>query len=94
MFSRDKEFAPAYVPNEFKDIHSIASHIVFNSFSQWLQYKNVINQKKTRCGMRINPDYSEVKKDIYNPCSKFTRFGVRSEEFLGQGLIRNRFLSA
>lgn len=37
--------------------------------------------KKIECGIRINPEYSEIKVPIYNPCYKYSRFGVTLENF-------------
>ena len=66
----------------------ICSHIVFNSFSQWKKYKNKIFKcrKKISCGIRINPEYSEIKEDIYNPCITGSRLGVPINTFENQDL--------
>jgi carboxynorspermidine decarboxylase len=31
------------------------------------------------CGIRINPEYSEVEVELYNPCAPGTRFGVTAD---------------
>ena len=31
------------------------------------------------CGIRINPEYSEVETELYNPCAPGTRFGVMAD---------------
>ncbi len=36
------------------------------------------------CGIRVNPEYSEIETDLYNPCAPGTRFGVLAEELPGQ----------
>lgn len=75
-------FSPAYKESDIEELSDIADHIIFNSFSQWEKYKNLIcNEKKVSCGIRINPEYSEVDTDIYNPCSEKSRLGVRISEF-------------
>jgi carboxynorspermidine decarboxylase len=38
------------------------------------------------CGLRINPEYSEVEVDLYNPCASNSRLGIRRPEFEGQNL--------
>jgi carboxynorspermidine decarboxylase len=38
-------------------------------------------KRKIQCGIRINPEYSEVATEIYNPCSKTSRLGTRVSEF-------------
>lgn len=71
-------FSPAYKESEIDDIIKFSDHIVFNSVSQWQKYKSkIINSKKNiQCGLRINPEYSEIETDIYNPCFKNSRLGI------------------
>ena len=35
--------------------------------------------EKITCGIRINPEYSEVEVELYNPCAPGTRFGVTAD---------------
>ena len=51
---------------------------MFNSFEQWITYKNRIQSvdRQVSCGLRTNPEYSEVDVDLYNPCFRYSRFGV------------------
>lgn len=76
-------YAPAYVDSEFDEIIRYSDHIVFNSFSQWKRYKTKVQQagKKIECGIRINPEYSESKTPIYDPCYKNSRMGVTYANF-------------
>lgn len=79
-------FSPAYRPDEFPEIVRICDHIVFNSFSQWKRFKPVIDGElkkggNIRCGIRVNPEYSEIKTAIYDPCAPDSRLGVRAEDF-------------
>ncbi len=37
--------------------------------------------KKIECGIRINPEYSEIKTSLYNPCYVNSRLGVTLENF-------------
>lgn len=74
-------YAPAYSDEDFSEIIKICDHIVFNSFSQWKKYKNIVSGTGIECGIRINPEYSEIKTDIYNPCFKGSRMGVTLENF-------------
>lgn len=77
-------YAPAYREDEFDEIIKYSDHIVFNSFSQWKKFgdkvKNV-QEKKIQCGIRINPEYSEIETDIYNPCFENSRMGVTLDNF-------------
>lgn len=71
-------FSPAYKEDEFNEILSLCDHIVFNSLPQWHKYKDKVTQntKKVSCGLRINPEYSEIETDMYNPCFENSRFGI------------------
>ncbi|HWT26621.1 MAG TPA: carboxynorspermidine decarboxylase [Mobilitalea sp.] len=71
-------FAPAYRNDEFDKILSLCDHIVFNSIQQWEKFKGKVegSGKKISCGLRINPEYSEIETDLYNPCFENSRFGV------------------
>lgn len=81
-------FCAGYMKNEIDEISSVCSHIVFNSFSQTEKFLNRIlqNNSKVSCGIRINPEYSEIEKDIYNPCVKGSRLGVMLADFENKDL--------
>ena len=81
-------YAPAYREDEFDEIIKICDHIIFNSFSQWNKYKDKIKAsgKKIECGLRINPEYSEIETEIYNPCAAGSRLGITLEQFKEQDL--------
>ena len=73
-------YAPAFKDDEIDEILDISNHVVFNSFNQWNRYKNKA-MKKTSCGLRINPQYSSVEVDLYNPCAPNSRLGITKENF-------------
>lgn len=81
-------FAPAYRDSEFEELLGYSDHIVFNSFSQWDHFKPAVGRsgKKVRCGIRVNPEHSEVKVPIYDPCGPFSRLGVTRKNFRGDDL--------
>jgi carboxynorspermidine decarboxylase len=76
-------YAPAYRDDEFDELLGYADHLVFNSFSQWVRFRERVaaNGKRISCGIRINPQHSEVKTPIYDPCTRFSRLGVVTEQF-------------
>jgi len=76
-------YSPAYREEEFDEIMEICDHIVFNSFAQWNKYKDKIKNsgRKIECGLRINPEYSEIETDIYNPCVVGSRLGITLKNF-------------
>lgn len=79
--------APAYIPEKFPALIDCASHITFNSLKQWQQFKSQVdkNNKIIKCALRINPEYSEVETELYNPCVAGSRLGIRRKE-LGDNL--------
>ncbi|MDR1718826.1 MAG: carboxynorspermidine decarboxylase [Dysgonamonadaceae bacterium] len=80
-------YSPAYTDDGFSDIMKYSSHITFNSLSQFERFYPRIRQypKKISCGLRINPEYSNVKTAIYNPCTPGSRLGI-SASLLGDRL--------
>ena len=81
-------YSPAYSEEEFGELLQYSDHIVFNSFRQWEQFKGRVRsaEKAVSCGIRINPEYSEIETDIYNPCFTHSRLGVTLQNFDPDGL--------
>lgn len=76
MGSKAHTYAPAYSEAEFPEIMSLSSHITFNSLSQFQKFYPYTPGKNISCGLRINPEYSDVETDLYNPCAPGSRLGV------------------
>jgi carboxynorspermidine decarboxylase len=76
-------YSVAFTDREFPEVLRYADHIVFNSFSQWCRFRSQVaaSPRKVSCGIRINPEYSEVKTPLYDPCYVNSRLGVTLEEF-------------
>lgn len=81
-------YAPAYTPSEIEALLPITHHISFNSLNQFRKYKSTIENagKGIRCGLRINPEYSEVEVEIYNPCATNSRLGIKASDLEDQDL--------
>ncbi|RXJ54544.1 carboxynorspermidine decarboxylase [Candidatus Marinarcus aquaticus] len=73
-------YSPAFKEDEIDTILEISNHVVFNSFAQFQKYKEKA-VGKTSCGLRINPEYSSVEVDLYNPCAPFSRLGITKANF-------------
>ena len=71
-------YAPAYSPAELDEILELADHVVFNSLSQWRALRPRVEAapRRVECGIRINPEHSEVEVPIYDPCAPGSRLGV------------------
>lgn len=77
MGSKAHTYSPAYTEADFPDILRYSSHITFNSLSQFDRFYPMAKQYGgISCGLRINPEYSEVETDLYNPCAPGSRMGV------------------
>lgn len=75
-------YSPAYFEDEIEELMQYCNHITFNSPAQWERFKDSIlsSDKKISCAIRINPEYSEVETDLYNPCIIGTRLGVTADQ--------------
>lgn len=75
-------YSPAYSEKEFPEIIKCSSHITFNSLSQFERFYPQVKkfeERKISCGLRINPEFSDVETDLYNPCAPGSRLGVVAE---------------
>ncbi|MBD8349808.1 carboxynorspermidine decarboxylase [Dysgonomonas sp. HGC4] len=81
MKSPAHTFSPAYTNENFPTFLKYSNHITFNSLTQFERFYPQVEAdgNKVSCGIRINPEYSEVETDLYNPCAPGSRFGVTPE---------------
>jgi carboxynorspermidine decarboxylase len=80
-------YMPAYLDREFSEILERSSHITFNSLSQWERFQSRVEAFREAnpthalsCGIRVNPQYSEVSTEMYNPCVPGSRLGVTRDK--------------
>ena len=80
-------YMPAYLDQEFSEVLERSSHITFNSLNQWERFKSRVEDFKANnpdhslsCGIRVNPQYSEVATDMYNPCVPGSRLGITRDK--------------
>ncbi len=75
-------YAPAYTNDDIDEIAALSSHLTFNSLSQYERF--IERAKKINAtlsfGLRVNPEYSEVATDLYNPCAPGSRLGITSDK--------------
>jgi carboxynorspermidine decarboxylase len=83
MKTRAHVYSPVYFENEFEELMSYSNHIVFNSFNQFQKFYPEIKKADhpISCGIRVNPEYSDVETDLYNPSAPGSRLGIGSNEF-------------
>ncbi len=70
-------YCVAYMPDEFQEIMRYSSHLTFNSVAQYERFRPQIEafSEKISCGIRCNPEYSEVETELYNPAAPGSRLG-------------------
>ena len=76
-------YSPAYEEEEFDEILHCSGHVTFNSLSQYERFASKIahfTEHSVSCGLRVNPEYSEIETELYNPCAPGSRFGVLAEQ--------------
>ena len=76
-------YCPAYKDKEMTQILPIAGHLSFNSLAQWQKFRPVVKAfgpGAPSCGLRVNPEISQVEVELYNPCSPGCRLGIRAVE--------------
>ena len=84
--SKAHTYSPAYEDKDFDTIMRCSSHITFNSLQQFEHFypRIVENEALISCGLRINPQYSEIETTLYNPCAPGSRFGILAEQLPDQ----------
>jgi len=75
-------FSPAFQRSDFNVVLENSSHITFNSLSQLRQFLPEIKKfdRRISVGIRVNPEFSEVETELYNPCSPGSRLGILAEQ--------------
>jgi len=75
-------YSPAYSRQEIRAVLPLVDYLIFNSVNQWKMFKPIVKkyERKIQCGLRINPEYSEVQTELYNPCTSRSRFGIRQDD--------------
>lgn len=82
MGKENHVFSAAFREKEIEEILGYCNHIVFNSFNQLRKYRDKAIEKNVSIGLRINPELSTQEgHEIYDPCSKKSRLGIRREDF-------------
>lgn len=79
-------YSPAYEDGTFRKLLGYSEHITFNSLSQYAHFMPMIERWNKQgkphvsAGLRINPEYSEIETDLYNPCVPGSRLGILAEQ--------------
>ena len=75
-------YCPAFSERSLREAIRYSDHVVFNSPSQILRFRELIRQHASQVsfGLRINPEHSEVDVAIYDPCAPGSRLGATREQ--------------
>jgi carboxynorspermidine decarboxylase len=82
MGSPAHTYAPSYTDEEFPVLLKYSSHLTFNSLSQLERFYPQVksSDKPVKCGLRINPEFSVVETDLYNPSAPGSRLGITADK--------------
>lgn len=72
-------FSTVFYEDDFDDVCSFSDHLIFNSVSQLKKFKKRALRNNMSIGLRVNPEWSDVETDLYNPASSTSRLGVTSK---------------
>lgn len=92
-------FAAGYSQADLVQLLTFAQHIVFNSPTQLLRFAKQCRTAMTArtdlsFGLRINPEHSEGKVALYDPCAPGSRLGTtrtQLDQFLGTPAFDHAF---
>jgi carboxynorspermidine decarboxylase len=79
-------YVPAYRDDEFDEILSRSNCLTFNSWSQWARFSEralhaqATTNPELTFGIRVNPQYSEVATEMYDPCIPGSRLGATRDQ--------------
>jgi len=76
-------YSPAFKESEIAQIAKLSDHIVFNTPSQLMHFKNHVKSANANIhlSLRINPEVSSSPVDMYNPCGLYSRLGTTLANF-------------
>lgn|SRR5690554_1447854 len=85
-------YSAAFAEQDFIETLAVSDTIILNSFSQLERLRPLYRRylaesgRKVELGLRVNPQYSEVEVELYDPCAKGSRLGIPRSSFEGQSL--------
>lgn len=78
-------FSPAFTERDMADILPMVEHIVFNTPTQLMRFKDMVKaqEKKVEIGIRVNPQFSTQVEEhaIYDPSAPCSRLGTTLSNF-------------
>lgn len=78
-------FSPAFTEKDMVEILPMVEHIVFNTPTQLMRFKDMVKaqEKKVEIGIRVNPQFSTQVEEhaIYDPSAPCSRLGTTLSNF-------------
>ena len=75
-------YSVAYKDCELKKLSRFAHTLVFNSPQQIANGIRILKgHRRPQFGLRVNPEYSEIETELYNPCLPYSRLGTSRAHF-------------
>lgn len=70
-------YSAAYKAEEIQKLSRFAHSLVFNSAQQLAKGLTALEgHRRPELGLRVNPEYSEVETELYDPCAPSSRLGT------------------
>ena len=71
-------YSPVYKESDFISVLNYSSFVTFNSLKQFSKFSGELQKYSgnVSAGLRINPEFSEVRHGLYNPSSPGSRLGI------------------
>jgi carboxynorspermidine decarboxylase len=70
-------YSAAYKTEEVQKLSRFAHSLVFNSAGQLAKGLTALEgHRRPELGLRVNPEYSEVETELYDPCAPSSRLGT------------------
>lgn len=86
MGCKAHSYAPVYRESEIEEYLDNSSHVVFNSLGQYSRFAERAMNREVSIGLRVNPGWSDVEVDKYNPASAGSRLGIAELSSLPNGV--------
>ncbi|MFT7823208.1 MAG: carboxynorspermidine decarboxylase [Sulfurimonas sp.] len=76
-------YSPAFKEEEIEEVARISHHMVFNTPAQFKHFAPKAKKANPdiSLGLRVNPEFSQAPKEIYNPCGLYSRLGTTIANF-------------
>lgn len=85
MACQAHSYFPVYLQDEIEQVAHLSSHMTFNSLSQFEQFYPYLKEHhpEVSLGIRVNPGFSRVEVDMYNPTAPGSRLGIDPAQLAG-----------